>query len=87
MTDILSNKLSEHDVIYVATNGRDHWAICPTIHIGGFFLYECGTNWSVISRAHFDTIQKAMGSAQLAERVPLLWQEVQPNVFFPSDDL
>ena len=87
MIDILSNRLAEHNVIYVADNGRRRWGICPTIHIGGFFLYECTANWSVIRREHFDTVQKAMGSAQLAENAPLLWKEVQPHVFSPGDDL
>jgi hypothetical protein len=87
MSNIPRDKLPEQDIIYVATNGRRRWGICPTIHTGGFFVFECGTNWSVIRREHFDTIQKAMGSAQRAENVPLLWNEVQSLVFSPSDDL
>jgi hypothetical protein len=87
MPDILLNKLAEQKVIYVATNGRRFWGICPTIHTGGFFLYECAADWSVIRREHFDTVQEAKDSAQLAENVRLFWNEVQPQVFAPGDDL
>ncbi len=87
MTDILSNKPDEQGVIYVATNGRRRWGICPTIQIGGFFLYECTPNWSVIRREHFDTIQKAMDTAQLAEHASLLWNKAQPHDFSPGENL
>ena len=87
MTDIFSNKQDEQVVIYLATNGRRCWGICPAIQIGGFFLYECAPNWSVIRREHFDTIQEAMDTAQLTENAPLVWNKAQSHDFSRGENL